>query len=609
VKATVALDGDYRQPEGYRLPEARTLPDRAEELAGAAAGLAARFPQQTSPLDDVVARLRSVTRHGCTAADAARTYDALLDVVGGHLAVVAASGAGHGGCSLEVDEREVRLRIAPEQLDDSAARESEAPSPLLPAEFLRGVMALAAARRRAGGLPTRSELFATHVGATLIRRGVSPAGPLRVWDASGFRDHQTYMSVTDPGEGHLDGTARRSEHLDGVIVHVEHLERGTNQRRDELEPYRIPDTNVVGRVRLAIGADAPTSSYVGRPNFKSSVRLGTLKAVHVLAAACSGLFADGLTECKIAVEGMTATESISLLRALSASVRREPGTQILSAAFNLNTPIEDDRAEARAANDGSPVLVGERLEVGLLGIEIAAAAGFAKVTWDGTENRYPSRCVLDQLDYAEALTLVHRAHERGLLTYFSAGFRLHHIPLVVHTGVDGVGIGGSQVLRYMDRTTGHHGPFTEERIPEILRRRDEAEVSPLGRAARLLARLDRMSYERSLAPDLDGLRQHLFAALVSAQGTPEQTSPELETLVGRLGEIEALPVDEDHPLVCWVGRLQRGGADTVAAELLGGAWDDRLARLMSLRDCRDLPAIMDELSLLVAAAAPVAVGW
>jgi uncharacterized protein (UPF0264 family) len=271
------------------------------------------------------------------------------------------------------------------------------------------------------------------------------------------------MSVTDPGEGHLDGTLRDSRYLDGVIVHIEHLERGAHQDRDAVEPYRIPFPHMVGRVRLALGDDAPSSSYVGRPVFETNAEAGMLKTVHTVAAACSELFAEGLTECKIAIEGITATQAIQFMRALSAAVRRDRFSQVLSAAFNLNTAIPDDRPAGLTREPVSP-----RFAAGLLGIELALAGGFDKVTWDGTGDSYPSGCVLEQISASEALTLVHLAHEAGLLTYFSAGFRFQHLPRAVETGVDGVGVGGAQILRYMDKATGHHGPFVPENIGCIL---------------------------------------------------------------------------------------------------------------------------------------------
>jgi hypothetical protein len=97
-------------------------------------------------------------------------------------------------------------------------------------------------------------------------------------------------------------------------------------------------------------------------------------------------------------------------------------------------------------------------------IEITVIGGFDKITWDGASDTYPSKCIMYQLTFEEALTIVHQAHLRGLITYFSAGFKFNEIQYAVYAGVDGIGIGGAQVLRYMDVETGMHGPYTEENI-------------------------------------------------------------------------------------------------------------------------------------------------
>ena len=292
----------------------------------------------------------------------------------------------------------------------------------------------------------------------------------------------------------------------GVIVHVEHLERG-HQDRESVESYRIPRVLDVARVRLHVGAQAPVTSFIGRPMFDSGrFHLDLWKTVHTMASACTAMFQIGVAECKIAMERMTASEIVEFLRCLRTNVLRNPRTQYLSAAFNLNTPLLDDRnGEARQVTD--------RREIGLLGIELAKAGGFDKVTWDGAADTYPSVPIMEQLPHATALELVHRAHERGLLTYFSAGFRFPHIAKAVYTGVDGVGIGGAQILRYMDSETGYHGPFQPENIPRILALRDEAARSPMGRAAALLARLDWLHSQGRLDASQEPFRTELYEAL------------------------------------------------------------------------------------------------
>jgi len=87
---------------------------------------------------------------------------------------------------------------------------------------------------------------------------------------------------------------------------------------------------------------------------------------------------------------------------------------------------------------------------------------------------------MEQLGFRDALELVHRAHSVGLVTYMSAGFKFHNIQDAVLSGVDGIGtsimqmyylegapltcyyhpgIGGAQILRYMDSISGMHGPY------------------------------------------------------------------------------------------------------------------------------------------------------
>ena len=447
-----------------------------------------------------------------------------------------------------------------------------------------GILELAYALRRLARRDDRplgpAESFAVAAAHVALGDGGRPQTAYRHWVSPGFRDHQTYMSVTDPGEGHLDGTVATSRRLDGVIVHVEHLERAGGAGRDEIEPYRIPHPPAVGRVRLAVGEDAPVSSYVGRPVFEGDVESGLLKTAHTVGAACSELFGQGLAECKIAVEGITLTQAIRYLGMLTGAVRREKHRQVLSAAFNLNVPIIDDRG-------GRRVTVSDRLGIGRLGIEIAAAAGFDKVTWDGAGNAYPSGCVLDQVGHREALTLVHEAHERGLLTYFSAGFRFQHLHEAVYTGADGIGIGGAQILRLMDADTGHHGPFLPENIDRILDERDLAERHVLGRGAALLARLDRMRYELTITPGDDRLRQRLFHALA------DRDQSGVEDVLSRLTHVAALPVEDVPPLAGWVTRLT--GEGTLFSHVTPGA-DTLQARLVAAVAHGDLDYLAEQLA-------------
>jgi hypothetical protein len=364
--------------------------------------------------------------------------------------------------------------------------------------------------RRERRKPTRREKLAIHMAHEELARGARVHLPYKPLPVPGFGDTQTNMSITDPGEGHIAGTTTREEWMRGVLVHVEHLERG-HQDRESVESYRIPRILNVAKVRLHVAGRAPVTSFIGRPMFDSGkFHLDLWKTVQTMAGTCTAMFQLGVAECKVAMDRMTASQIVEFMRSLRSNILRDARTQILSAAFNLNTPIIDDR------NGGSRV-VAARKEIGLLGIELVKEGGFDKVTWDGSADTYPSVPVMEQLTHAEALELVHRAHERGLRTYFSAGFRFPHIPLAVYTGVDGVGIGGAQILRYMDSRTGYHGPFQPENITRILAIRDEAARSPLGRAAALLARLDWLHSQGRLDEQQEQYRAELYEALSRQQ--------------------------------------------------------------------------------------------
>ncbi|RSM74236.1 hypothetical protein DMB66_02180 [Actinoplanes sp. ATCC 53533] len=564
---------------GAVLAEALTLDESYAELTAEGQRLAEDFPDRCGPVVAAVRDLAVVLEPDATVAEVFRAHAAMLG------AVDPGSGdPGAGDCAVTPADGALEIRLGAGGADLRPGPAAE----LDTAAFLAGLRRLTATARRDGRLPSAAQLLAERFAFDALSRG---AGSVRHWGTSGFRAHQTYMSVTDPGEGHLDGTVRALANLDGVIVHIEHLERGGHQDRTHVEPYRIPDPQTVRQVRLLVGDDAPVSSYVGRPVFEGSVEPSMLKTARTVAAACSALFAQGLAECKIAIEGMTARQAVRFMRAVRAGVARDRFTQVLSAAFNINTPLLDDRSGQ--LYDGR--LVTERLDVGLLGIELARAGGFDKVTWDGTANTYPSRCVLEQLSYAEAVTLVHRAHERGLLTYFSAGFRLHNLAQAVMTGVDGIGVGGAQILRYMDADTGFHGPFLDGNIPAILAERDLAETSVLGQAARVLSRLDRMAFEATITAWDDVHRHDLFTALSAGR----YDIGELRRLLDAVAHVSGLPDDAEHPLLCWADRLLAGGHHTLAAgrTRLRADWQAHLDRVAEARDAGD----RDRLELLLAA--------
>jgi hypothetical protein len=142
---------------------------------------------------------------------------------------------------------------------------------------------------------------------------------------------------------------------------------------------------------------------------------------------------------------------------------------------------------------------------------VAVDGGFDRVTWDGASNQIPSKPIIDQLSHEQFVTLVHTAHENGLQTYFSAGLEAEHVERCVYTAVDGLGIGTS--LHYIDPETKLMGAFNPDKIKAVLNARSKAEATVKGRGAVLLAKLDRLYFEKLLTDAENKKRDQLFKAV------------------------------------------------------------------------------------------------
>jgi hypothetical protein len=116
----------------------------------------------------------------------------------------------------------------------------EWPASMGESDFLAALTKNAETLREADTDPTFVDFLAYHVGYELLRAGAKIDSKDARWlGTPGFRqDTQTFVSLTDPGEGHIFGTTRRARWLKGAICHVEHLERPGNLPREEIESYR-----------------------------------------------------------------------------------------------------------------------------------------------------------------------------------------------------------------------------------------------------------------------------------------------------------------------------------------------------------------------------------
>jgi hypothetical protein len=476
--------------------------------------------------------------------------------------------------SMRADASRVYLQARVEPMHDEIAAAVD--SDIADLRYVTAVMRLLHEIRESRRLPNRDETAAIQAAFRLLDRGVQIPTAYQSLGTSGFRHIQTYLSVADPGDGHIKVTCADPLLLRGTAVHVEQIDRDLVCDRDLVEPYRLPAALTAARVRLHVGMAAPCTAFIGRPVFESGdVRRDLLKAVHLSASSCTAMFINGFADCKIAIERMTATEAVEFMQCLAGNVIRDSSRQSLTAAFNVHTPIRDDR-------DGRGGYVATPYAIARLGIELARAGGFDRIAWDGSWNDVPSHPIVEQFTHADLLDLVHRAHEQGLQVYVSAGLEPRHIGPCVRLGVDGIGIGRS--LHYVDHDSQLMGPLKPDAIADALALRDAAQRETLGRAAKLLARLDRLWFERALRRDEDEVRIRLFEALTRGDDA------EAERAAARLAHIDDMPPNSDDPILEAGRRLVASllGQTDADAGQFGAVPSTVIDEVRRLVDCRDV---------------------
>lgn len=452
----------------------------ADEIDAACTAAREGHPSRASEIGRIATLARELA-HARNALDALRIYHDLVDLPD-------ATGDAE---RVRFSADRLRVHVAVEGAGD---------------EFLGAISRLFSEARDTDRKLTASEHAALDVADWRMRSGAPLRTPFACIGTSGFRVIQTWLSLADPGPDHVRITAWDGDLLHGLIVHVEHIDRDMVADKEKVEPYRLPAAWHAARARLRVGPDAPCTAFIGRPVFENHASaeaisnvafdMDLLKTAHLHASACTAMFVNGIADCKIAIERMTGPQAIRFMRAVAGNVLRDRDRQTLSAAFNVNTPLDGLR---------------DRFEIAKKGVELARAGGFDKIAWDGASNEVPSKPLVEQITHAELVDLVHFAHENGLETYVSAGMLAEHMKNAVHAGVDGVGIGTS--MHYVDPQTKLMGALKPDAIAAALRVRDQAAAQPLGRAAAMLARLDQMSFEGSLLPDEDAARAALHRAL------------------------------------------------------------------------------------------------
>ncbi len=106
-------------------------------------------------------------------------------------------------------------------------------SATLGATLLSAVSNVAQKLRDTDSDPSFVDYLVFHAAYEMLRSGAHLDSSEARWlGTPGFRkDTQTYVSLTDPGDGHVFGTTRKARWLKGAICHVEHLERPGNLSR------------------------------------------------------------------------------------------------------------------------------------------------------------------------------------------------------------------------------------------------------------------------------------------------------------------------------------------------------------------------------------------
>jgi hypothetical protein len=444
---------------------------------------------------------------------------------------------------ITADSRRVHLAVGGDYLGQRPALAEAVEQNIAHLRFMGAMCALMEDLRDRRRSPTEDESIAILVAYELLSRGVPIPSAYQSLGVSGFRDIQTYLSLADPGDGHIKVTSSDHSLLHGVVVHVEHIDRDEEFDTELVEPYRLPAALHAAKVRLHVASHAPVTAFIGRPVFESqNFRRDLLKSAHMTASACTAMFRNGIADCKISMERMTARQAVEFMRAIVGNVLRDPSRQFLSAAFRINIPLVDDRPET-VARYGESQTVTDRMEVAKLGVELAKAGGFDKVAWDGSSNEVPSIPIMDQLPLARFVELAHLAHQAGLECYVSAGCVGDHMRPATLAAIDGVGVGTS--LHYIDPETKLMGALRPDAIRAALQVRDEAAEEPFAQCSRLLARLDRTYANGGLSEVEDERRRALFEALRDGEGA------QALRIAGQIAKFEARKPDFNPQWWSW----------------------------------------------------------
>ena len=201
----------------------------------------------------------------------------------------------------------------------------------------------------------------------------------------------------------------------------------------------------------------------------------------------------------------------------------------------------------------------------------------------------------------DLIDFVHRAHEKGLETYISAGMDASNIGDAVRIGIGGVGMG----IRLHEDNQVKEITHIKRDALEVLRKRNEAMTETAGKSAALLAKLDWLGWREAITQAQDERIDDLFVQLKEYHRSSEADRETKERLAGKLNRLygELFDVVDEAAKTLKQGEIRGPGdefdpifaiaaAQVKADEINGKETDPELKAYLERRDAESLKCLM-----------------
>lgn len=196
IRKTIKSQNDFVQKEPASLPRYYTLHTLYLEIENTGKKLLFDFPELNNFSDDLYFVVNKIKKSGTNAKELLDAYNLLVKIQDEWLNTFDHTSS--SSFVVTANDTYVLIHRISDRLPVRGNLETT--------EFLQEVCALMELLRSQKRKPTKDEFIAIKVAHVLVLEGRKIDYPYRSWGTSGFRDIQTYMSVTDPGEGHINGT-------------------------------------------------------------------------------------------------------------------------------------------------------------------------------------------------------------------------------------------------------------------------------------------------------------------------------------------------------------------------------------------------------------------